>query len=150
MFYWPPYCTPSCLALVFMADEPSSSSPLPTLIPPPRSSLHYVLFDAPSPCFAVSLSLILLPPLITLLFHPLSGAIKGIRWILTLFFLSLFLVLAAILAGVIFMFLYRHSLSHQLEFVMKSSMRNNYMYKPQVRVFENLALMFLCISTTFN
>lgn len=59
------------------------------------------------------------------------GAIKGIRWILTLFFLSLFLVLAAILAGVIFMFLYRHSLSHQLEFVMKSSMRNNYMYKPQ-------------------
>lgn len=59
------------------------------------------------------------------------GSIKGIRWILTVFFLFLFLILSALLAGVIFMFLYRHSLSLQLESFMKSSMRDKYMFKPQ-------------------
>lgn len=59
------------------------------------------------------------------------GSIKGIRWILTLFFLSLLLVLAALLGGVIFMFLYRHSISHQLESVMQSSLKTQYLLKPE-------------------
>lgn len=69
--------------------------------------------------------------IIIISFFGCLGSIKGIRWILTLFFLSLLLVLSALLGGVIFMFLYRHSISHQLENIMQSSMKNNYFNKPE-------------------
>jgi len=69
--------------------------------------------------------------IIIISFFGCLGSIKGIRWILTLFFLSLLLVLSALLGAVIFMFLYRHSISHQLADIMSSSMKNEYLYKPE-------------------
>lgn len=81
---------------------------------------------------AAALSLLCVSVLIIIIsFFGCVGSIKGIRWILTLFFLSLLLVLSALLGGVIFMFLYRHSISHQLENIMLSSMKSKYMYKPE-------------------
>jgi len=81
---------------------------------------------------AASLVLLCVSVLVIVIsFFGCFGSIKGIRWILTLFFLSLLLVLCALLGGVIFMFLYRHSISHQLENIMQSSMKNNYIYKPE-------------------
>jgi len=59
------------------------------------------------------------------------GSIKGIRWILGVFFLFLLIILSALLGGVIFMFLYRHSISQQLEDIMRHSMKTDYLYQPE-------------------
>jgi len=76
-------------------------------------------------CICVSVTTIVIT------FFGCFGAIKSIRWLLVSFFVSLMVILSAILVAIILLFLYRHSLSQQLENVMTNSMKTKYLHKPK-------------------